>query len=501
MDKRLLDKTWRLSHLYKIITKQGELITFKPNRAQLHYLKNFHSRNIILKSRQLGFTTLQAIDALDDVLFTPSYNALLIAHRLDDANAIFDSKVDLAWRNFPKELQPLWGVATDNARQLQYDFGDGTRSSFVVSTSGRSGTFQRVHISEFGKIAAAYPTKAREIITGTIPAIPVTGRVDIESTAEGDEGIFYDMFHKFYGKEPQHPLEYKVHFYNWTWDDVDIELLSQPVKHLPKEFIDLQKEHTLTDKQIHYYYWKWQSLGGDWARLRQEYPTTAVEAFETSLEGTYYTAILDQMVQEGRISQDVQYDPKLTVQTFWDVGLDGTAVWFVQQHNDQVRLIDFYFAQDKSFQDCAADIAGIVNKKKYPVERHVPPHDLYRSEYFAAKTSRKDIAKEAGIRFVDRDLVVEGRFDEGIDAVYKMLPRIYINSETCRQGLQFLRRYKRKWNATKGAFMVEHEHDINSHAADALRYLAINIRGRAQAKGAEHRKASISEVLAVLNNG
>lgn len=55
----------------------------------------------------------------------------------------------------------------------------------TVSNSGRSGTHNRVHVSEFAKLCAKYPAKADEIITGTIPSVPANGRMDIESTAEG----------------------------------------------------------------------------------------------------------------------------------------------------------------------------------------------------------------------------------------------------------------------------------------------------------------------------
>ena len=54
-DPRLIDKTWRMSNLYKIRTKKAALVKFRMNRAQEDFNKNKHTRNIILKSRQLGF--------------------------------------------------------------------------------------------------------------------------------------------------------------------------------------------------------------------------------------------------------------------------------------------------------------------------------------------------------------------------------------------------------------------------------------------------------------
>ena len=86
--ERLGSKEWRLSNLYKIRNKDGQLITFKKNRAQEDFDKNKHNRNILLKSRQLGFTTLEAIDMLDECLWTRNYQGLFIAQDLDTAKEI-----------------------------------------------------------------------------------------------------------------------------------------------------------------------------------------------------------------------------------------------------------------------------------------------------------------------------------------------------------------------------------------------------------------------------
>lgn len=49
---------WRLNNLYSVITKDGTETGFVMNDAQAHFVENMHDRNIILKARQLGFTTL-----------------------------------------------------------------------------------------------------------------------------------------------------------------------------------------------------------------------------------------------------------------------------------------------------------------------------------------------------------------------------------------------------------------------------------------------------------
>lgn len=111
-----------MSHLYTIVDKNLKKIVFKKNRAQEDFDKKKHTRNVILKSRQLGFTTFEAIDSLDDTLFTRNFSDLFIAHTKEDAIEIFDKKIDLAWKNFDKELSTLWKVDASTANKLKFDF-------------------------------------------------------------------------------------------------------------------------------------------------------------------------------------------------------------------------------------------------------------------------------------------------------------------------------------------------------------------------------------------
>lgn len=282
VDPRLKDKSWRVSHLYKIKNKQKQLVVFKRNKAQQHFAEHKHTRNIILKSRQLGFTTDEAIDCLDDMLFTRNFDALIIAHGLEPAKDIFDNKIDLAWENY--RLKHLYQPDTDTARKLKVGFGDKTYSSIAVDTSGRSGTFSRIHITEFAKLCREYPDRAREVIEGSIPAVPTDGRVDIESTAEASDGLFYEMFWQAWDRgEPLHKTQFKAHFYNWQWDE-EVET-TDVISDLPSEFRAYQMKYHLTDKEISYYYLKFISLGEherNWATMKKEYPTTPEEAFEGS---------------------------------------------------------------------------------------------------------------------------------------------------------------------------------------------------------------------------
>jgi len=314
--KDLENKEQRISELYKIVDRKQDKIPFQFNRAQRHFDENRAERNIILKSRRLGFTTYECLDMLDDVLFTHNFEGLLIAHKQEEAFKIFDRKIHYAWQNFDEELKKaFWTVDTNRTNELKFNFSGGDASSISVSNSGRSGTYNRVHISEFAKLCKEFPQRATEVITGTIPAVPTDGRVDIESTAEGEEGLFYDMFQEAWERgDPKFPTEYKAHFYNWTWDDEELEQVTEEQikefinsKDYEQQFADLKgtfkwygDKFELSERQLTYYYTKWLSLNKKFYKLFQEYPTTVEEAFATSGSKLFdRNSIEKQVEQEG----------------------------------------------------------------------------------------------------------------------------------------------------------------------------------------------------------
>lgn len=61
MKKNLKNRFWRLNNLYYITDKSGKKVKFRMTPEQLEYFDGVHTRNIILKARQLGFTTLVCI--------------------------------------------------------------------------------------------------------------------------------------------------------------------------------------------------------------------------------------------------------------------------------------------------------------------------------------------------------------------------------------------------------------------------------------------------------
>jgi hypothetical protein len=147
----LRDPMWRLHSgaLYQIMLKSddgnGPVVPFIPNDAQAAFIRSIWYRNIILKARQRGFTTLIAVLWLDHALFNADQRCGILAQDREAAEIIFRDKVKLAYDRLPASLKALMPLARDSASELLFAHNN---SSVRVATSMRSSTIHRLHISE-----------------------------------------------------------------------------------------------------------------------------------------------------------------------------------------------------------------------------------------------------------------------------------------------------------------------------------------------------------------
>lgn len=67
--------------------------------------KRIWYRNIILKARQLGLTTLVCILWIDHALFNKNQHCSIIAQNLETVGDIFNDKIKFAYDNLPPEIR------------------------------------------------------------------------------------------------------------------------------------------------------------------------------------------------------------------------------------------------------------------------------------------------------------------------------------------------------------------------------------------------------------
>lgn len=397
----------------------------------------------------------------------------MIAHNLEAGESIFDKKIKFAWEKLPVEIRGLWGLDNKTTKTLKFDFGEKGFSSIAVDTSGRSGTYQRVHVTELAEISKKFPKKVPDIIEGTFPAVPTNGRIDIESTSQGAQGEFYEMFTEAWERgEPTSPQQFKAHFYNWTWDTEELNR----VKAIPFEQMDqgerireYARRHQLTDVQATYYYLKWLSLNKKWNALKREYPTTPQEAFEAVSEGTYYGEIIGLMEQNGQITL-VPYERSQKVHTSWDLGVGkNLRVGFFQRDtvNNRLKMIDHLIGEGSQG---LVDIIPKVLNKPYVFGRHFGPHDLEATDIGSGKT-RMETAKGLGLHFT---LVEDWSVEDGINAGSVTLDRLWVDKDKCKEWIRSMKAYGKEWDEKRGMYKDEPRHDWASHDADMWRYAAIS---------------------------
>lgn len=470
---KLKDKFWRLNNLYFITDKSGKKVRFRMTREQVIYFEGMHTRNIILKARQLGFTTEKCIIQLDAALFE-SAKCALIAHTLNDAKRLFREKIQYAYKHLPDEIKQANPASNDAAGELVFSKG----GSIYIGTSFRGGTLRYLHISEFGKICAKYPHKAREIVTGAFEAVSDQCFVTIESTAEGRAGYFFDYTQQaekqHLAKTPLDPLDWKFFFFSW-WHDK--KYTQESDKALPERlvtyFAELEAKHgiTLTDGQKAWYHAKERTLGDD---IKREYPSIPSEAFQQSVEGAYYAKQFAKIYAQGRICElpDNSHQP---VSTYWDLGVgDATSIWFVRKVGEEFHIIDYYENSGEGLRH----YMKVLKDKKYNYDEHWAPHDIDNREIGSDAKSRRLLAKEGydidGEKYrIDFKVVPRTGVDDGIDQVREILPLCAFNESTTEQGVLCLENYRKEWDDKNGCWKDRPLHDWSSHAADAFRYFAI----------------------------
>ena len=477
LKQKLSDPLWRLSNLYKIITKGDSeeddlVIQFKPNRAQRRFIEKLHHRNIILKARQLGFTTLIAIIWLDHALFIANSRCGIIAQDREAAEVIFRDKVKFAYEHLPDELKKAMPLARDSASELLFAHNN---SSIRVATSMRSGTIHRLHISEFGKICAKFPDKAAEVITGSIPAVPLNGITIIESTAEGSEGEFHDMTQRAIGIQQEGrkltERDYRFHFFPW-WDEEKYRM--QPggatITDADNEYFNRIEAEMNTTIDLWQRTWyvatRDTDFTGDEQKMWQEYPSSPKEAFQVSVEGCYYASQIATARKTGRVLDiPVLNEP---VNTFWDIGRsDGTAIWFHQK----VGMEDRFIRYEEAHGEDLMYYARLLQNTGYLFNKHFFPHDAAHKRLSDSNKSTKEMMEALGLKNIEIVPVISD-INNGIQITREQFPTAYFDKTACKLGFQHLENYKKKWNAKDGRWSNEPKKDGTSEGCDAFRQWA-----------------------------
>jgi len=276
-------RPWIEDNLW-IRDKQRRVIRLRLNWAQQFYYGRRTPRDIILKARQMGFTTIIGALFFADCMMRPNTASVIVAHDLDSAERIFRI-VQLFWERLPEEERKEAGKPRfSNRREFLWPKRN---SHFYVGTAGalafgRGMTINNLHCSEF-----AFWPKPEEALIALTEAVPAEGRIIIESTANGRG----NYFHQLWEKAVQRANAYEHHFFVW-WEDPSYALAGPALGALTASEQQLKAKYKLSDDQLRWRRAKQRELRD---RFDQEYPEDHMTCFLTTGRGCFDREALARM--------------------------------------------------------------------------------------------------------------------------------------------------------------------------------------------------------------
>lgn len=251
---------------FRIIDKNQQELPFVLNTIQEKYLSHdMTGRDVILKARQQGFSSLILAMFTADFILKPNVVNYVVADIDDNASDLLQ-RVKYYLKTYEQITGAKIPLKYNSKTELH---NEAMNSTYKIGTAknaefGRSKTITNLHLSEF----AFYPNP-KNIIAGAGQAVVENGRLIIETTANGFN-------------------EFKTY-----WDDsVLCESTSKPLFYKASDFYSQEflerKKKELKEKFV------------------QEYPETAEEAFLTSGDNYFDTLALKWYLE--RAKDPAQYE-------------------------------------------------------------------------------------------------------------------------------------------------------------------------------------------------
>ena len=275
-----------IEEFLKIKDKKSQIIPFKLNFPQqklydvIKQEKRLKKpvRIIILKARQMGFSTLTEAILFKETATKFNVSTGIITHQEDATTNLFNMS-KLFYTELPSEIRPQ--ILNSNAKELIFNNREGTglNSKIRCMTAGskgvgRSATYNKLHISEL----AFWQGDKKEILTGLLQTVPYTedSMVIIESTANG-----FDYYKTMWDEAVRGDNDYIPVFIGWN--DLPEYQLPYNGFTLTAEENELKAKYDLNNEQIAWRRWCIRNnCQNDIDKFKQEYPICPEEAFINS---------------------------------------------------------------------------------------------------------------------------------------------------------------------------------------------------------------------------
>lgn len=272
-----------IENYIKIRNKEGKIIPFNLNAPQQRLYDIIKEqkqekkpvRVIILKARQMGFSTLTESILFKETVTKFNRRTGIITH-LASATANLFNMSKLMYDELPEDMKP--SVKKSNAQELIFDndTGTGLKSKIKCMTAGTSGvgrsdTFDNLHLSEL----AFWEGDVTATLTGLFQAVPnlPDTMIIIESTANG-----FEKFKELWDQAVNGENDFIPLFVAW-WEMPEYSMPYSGFK-LTDEEEKLKELYNLTNDQLEWRRWCIRNnCQNDIDQFKQEYPSCPEEAF------------------------------------------------------------------------------------------------------------------------------------------------------------------------------------------------------------------------------
>lgn len=339
---------------FLVLDKERQIpVPFKLNDAQIKFLDMIDQkygrndetgaiegvRDIILKQRQLGFSTFILALFAVDFLLVPYSTSICISHRQDATTLLFKkvkffldcyiNKLAEKTNKDPEDLKKEF-FKSNNRSMLENNLNG---STFYVLTAGakvggRGNSARNVLYSEVAFYQSSEIITAEEMIIATNQMVPQDkGMIFMESTANGEEGYFYD-----------------------TW--VNAEKNNSAFRPIFFGGYDYYSEEWLAKKKLEF---------NDPKKFLQEYPITASDAFISS--GVPFFDVFAVNEMQKQYQRDPEKKGRFSTGGYFEEVeyLDDAMAKIYREPDPDEQLI--IFADPADGQDYCA--AVVCSKKHY----------------------------------------------------------------------------------------------------------------------------------------
>ena len=229
--EKLKDPKFYLENFAKIKGKTPGLIPFILNEAQKDLFNSLRvaTRVIILKARQIGFSTAVTGFFYHKTIMTPGTNSALIGYNSDLTSELLD-KVKTFYASTPTELRPTIQYNS----KYEISFPKINSKIIVLPSTENVGRGYTLHNALCTELSAW--EKADEKMMTLEASVPITGQIVVESTPRGQGNLYHRMW--------MSDNDYVKKEYGWWWlyTEAEIEIIKRRLND-PKKFA---QEYELT---------------------------------------------------------------------------------------------------------------------------------------------------------------------------------------------------------------------------------------------------------------